>query len=132
MLELVALRGRPDLPGRAFSGAIQGTWPEFMRHHPAAGLCFEDPHLDACLDTAFAVVDPARPGEAVGRAFVVAFALEGVAGRDGLPDSGWDGVVRWAHEDRALGRRPDAPSALPRARAASPRPPPRRGPGRIL
>jgi hypothetical protein len=88
MLELVALRGRPDLPGRVFSGAIQGTWPEFMRHDPAADLCFEDPHLDACLDTAFAVVDPARPDAAVGRAFAVAFALDCVARRDGLPDSG--------------------------------------------
>jgi GNAT superfamily N-acetyltransferase len=112
MLELVALRGRPDLLGEVFTEAIQGTWPEYMRHDPAADLYFGRPHLDACLDTAFAVVDAARPEAAVGRAFAVPFALGGVPGREGLPDSGWDGVVRWAHADRALGRPADALSAL--------------------
>jgi GNAT superfamily N-acetyltransferase len=54
----------------------------------------------------------ARPDEAVGRAFAVPFAFAGVPGREELPDAGWDGVIRWAHQDRALGRPADALSAL--------------------
>jgi GNAT superfamily N-acetyltransferase len=112
MLDLVPLRGRPDLRTQVFSEAFLALWPTFVVKDPAADLFFEEPHLDACLDTAFAVVDPARPGTAVGRAFAVPFALEGMPGRAELPDSGWDGVVRWAHTDRALGRPADALSAL--------------------
>jgi GNAT superfamily N-acetyltransferase len=112
MLELVALRARPDLLAQVFSPAIQGTWPEFMQHDATALLYFGKPHLDAYLDTAFAVVDPTRPQVAVGRTFAVPFASAGVPGREELPDAGWDGVIRWAHEDRALGRPADALSAL--------------------
>src|SRR4051794_41134233 len=112
MLELVPLRARPDLLAQVFSGAIQGAWPEFMQHDPTAHLYFGRPYLDGYLDTAFAVIDPARPDVAVGRAFAVPFALDGVPDRGDLPDSGWDGVIRWAHTDRALGRPTDAPSAL--------------------
>src|SRR5919199_6239303 len=112
MLKLVALRGRPNLLEQVFSGAMQASWPEFMQHDPTAQLYFGRPHLDAYLDTAFAVVDPAWPDVAVGRAFAVPFAYEGVPGRGELPDAGWDGVIRWAHEDRILGRSADALSAL--------------------
>ena len=111
MLELVVLRGRPDLREQVFSGAFRALWPAFMQEDPTADLFFARPHLDACLGTAFAVVDPARPGAAVGRAFAVPFAF-GIPGREALPDAGWDGVVRWAHVDRALGREPNALSAL--------------------
>lgn len=112
MLELVPLRARPDLLAQVFSGAIQGAWPEFMQHDPTAQLYFGKPHLDGYLDTAFAAVDPTRPDVALGRAFAVPFALDGVPNRGELPDSGWDGVIRWAHADRALGRPADALSAL--------------------
>ena len=80
MLELVALRARPDLLAQVSAPDIQGTWPEFMQHDPTALLYFGKPHLDAHLDTAFAVVDPARPDEAVGRTFAVPFALADVPG----------------------------------------------------
>ena len=33
-------------------------------------------------------------------------------GRTELPDGGWDQVIRWAHEDRMIGRAPNARSAL--------------------
>ncbi len=112
MLELVALRARPDLLAQVFSPAVQGAWPEFMQHDATALLYFGKPHLDAYLDTAFAVVDPARPEVAVGRTFAVPFAFAGVPGREELPDAGWGGVIRWAHQDRALGRPADALSAL--------------------
>ena len=93
MLELVPLRGRPDLQAQVFSEVFMALWPAFMQEDPAADLFFARPHLDACLDTAFAVVDPARPEVAVGRAFAVPFAF-GIPGREKLPDAGWDGVVR--------------------------------------
>ncbi len=48
----------------------------------------------------------------MGRAFAVAFAFGGAPDRLELPDAGWDGVVRWAHADRALGRPASALSAL--------------------
>jgi GNAT superfamily N-acetyltransferase len=111
MLELVSLRTNPDLRPQVFARAFMALWPAFVVNDPTADLFFEAPHLDACLDTAFAVVDPARPDEAVGRAFAVPFAF-GIPGREELPDSGWDGVVRWAHEDRALARAASALSAL--------------------
>jgi GNAT superfamily N-acetyltransferase len=113
MVRLVSLRERPDLRGAVFADAIQGVWPEFMRHDPTADLYFDSPHLDACLDTAFAVLDPERPdGPPVGRAFAVPFASGEGAGRTELPDAGWDAVIRWAHADRLLGRAANAVSAL--------------------
>jgi hypothetical protein len=56
VLELGPLRVRPDLLDQVLSGAIQGSWPEFMQHDRAALLYFGRPYLDAYLDTAFAVV----------------------------------------------------------------------------
>src|SRR5690349_12027819 len=111
MLELVPLRAGPDLRVQVFGKTFIALWPTFVVKDPTADLFFEQPHFDACLDTAFAVVDPARPDEAVGRAFAVPFAF-GIPGREELPGSGWDGVVRWAHEDRALVRTANALSAL--------------------
>jgi GNAT superfamily N-acetyltransferase len=42
----------------------------------------------------------------------VPFAFAGAPGREELPEAGWDGVIRWAHQDRALARPADALSAL--------------------
>jgi GNAT superfamily N-acetyltransferase len=112
MLELVTLRARPDLRSQLFSGAIQAAWPEFMQHDPTAMLYFADAHLDHYLDTAFAVIDPAAPDTAVGRALAVPFVFGELPERMELPDAGWDGVIRWAHRDRMLGRTANALSAL--------------------
>jgi GNAT superfamily N-acetyltransferase len=111
MLDLVTIRARPDLRGAIHAETFNRLWPAFMLHDPVAALYFETPHFDRYLDTAFAVIDPAEPSRAVGRAFAVPFVF-GEFGRDELPDSGWDGVIRWAHEDQALGRRANALSAL--------------------
>ena len=112
MLKLVTLRARPDLRPHVFSGAIEAVWPEFMLHDPTAGLYFDTAHLDDYLDTAFAIVDSAEPDVAVGRAFAVPFAFGDLSGRMDLPDTGWDGVIRWANHDRTLGRAANAVSAL--------------------
>ena len=112
MLELVTLRARPDLRPQLFAGALESLWPEFMQRDPTAMLYFADAHLDCYLDTAFAIIDPAAPDAAVGRAFAVPFVFEDLPDRTELPDAGWDGVIRWAHRDRTLGRTANALSAL--------------------
>jgi GNAT superfamily N-acetyltransferase len=112
MLELVTLRARPDLRPQLFAGALESLWPEFMQRDPTAMLYFADAHLDCYLDTAFAIIDPVAPDAAVGRAFAVPFMFEDLPDRTELPDAGWDGVIRWAHRDRTLGRTANALSAL--------------------
>jgi GNAT superfamily N-acetyltransferase len=116
--EVFTLKERPELRSSIFGAAFRPPfWPEFLLHDPAAQLYFGAAFFDAYLEFAFAAVDD---GELVGRAFSVPFALD-IAGRGELPDGGWDEVIRWAHEDRMVGRKPDAVSALeisllPRAR----------------
>jgi len=112
MLEAVTLRTRPDLREQLFSSHFRQAWPAFMQHDPIADLYFTDHNLDACLDTAFAIVERDRPETAVGRAFAVPFSFGTMPHRMELPDTGWDGVIRWAYHDRALGRCPNALSAL--------------------
>jgi GNAT superfamily N-acetyltransferase len=109
-LQLVPLRARPDCLPLVFGPALQSLWPEFMMHDPAAGLYFDTPHFERHLDFAFAILDPARPESPVGRAFSVPFHFGGE--RRELPDSGWDGIIRWAHQDAMKGRVPNALSAL--------------------
>lgn len=107
-LEIFSLRERPDLIPLVFSDDLDAIWPEFMQHDAAAKLYFGRSNFTNYLDYAFAgLVD----GEVVGRAFGVPFALD-VEGRTELPDGGWDQVIRWAHDDRIVGRPPTAMSAL--------------------
>jgi len=107
-LEIFTLRERPDLRPAIFLPDLQSVWPEFMRHDTTAELYFAPSQFEAYLDYAFAgVVD----GKVVARAFSVPFAFN-VDGRDELPDGGWDQVIRWAHEDRMIGRASTALSAL--------------------
>jgi GNAT superfamily N-acetyltransferase len=107
-LEIFSLRERPDLIPLVFSDDLDAIWPEFMQHDAAAKLYFGRSNFTNYLDYAFAgLVD----GKVVGRAFGVPFALD-VEGRTELPDGGWDQVIRWAHDDRIVGRPPTAMSAL--------------------
>jgi GNAT superfamily N-acetyltransferase len=108
-MQIFTLRERPDLRPLIFSADFESPlWPEYMRHDAAAQLYFAPLYLDRYLDFAFAGV---HDGKVVARAFSVPFAF-GVAGRSELPDGGWDEVIRWAHEDHAVGREPTALSAL--------------------
>ena len=107
-LDIFSLRERPDLIAAVFAEDLNTVWPEFMRHDAAAKLYFGQSIFCNYLDYAFAgLVD----GEVVGRAFGVPFAF-GVEDRAELPDGGWDQVIRWAHDDRMLGRSPTTMSAL--------------------
>ena len=79
-----------------------------MRHDATANLYYGRSAFANYLDYAFAgLVD----GEVVARAFSVPFAFD-VEGRTELPDGGWDQIIRWAHEDRIVGRPPTTMSAL--------------------
>jgi GNAT superfamily N-acetyltransferase len=116
-LEIFCLRERPDLVPLVFSDDLQGVWPEFMQHDAAAKLYYGQSVFHNYVDYAFAAL---ADGEVVGRAFAVPFAF-GIGGRTELPDGGWGEVIRWAHEDRTIGRRSATMSALeiaflPRAR----------------
>jgi len=107
-LEIFTLRERPDLRPLIFASDLQSVWPEFMTHSAAAELYFSSSMFDRYLDYAFAGV---ADGSVVGRAFCVPFAFN-TEGRAELPDGGWDQVIRWAHDDRMIGRAPNALSAL--------------------
>jgi len=107
--EVFTLKERPDLRSGIFAAAFHPPFfPEFMVHDRVARLYFSAPFFEAYLGFAFAGTDG---GEVVARAFSVPFAFN-IEGRHELPDGGWDEVIRWAHEDHALGRQPNAVSAL--------------------
>ena len=104
---------RPDLLGRVFGVEIQSAVPEFMRHDAVGALYYGRGVLDGYREYGLVAFDPVDPDQPVARAFSVPFAFcDGTAGRDQLPDGGWDEVIRWAHQDRAAGRLPTAVSAL--------------------
>src|SRR6266478_5761601 len=107
-LEIFTLRERPDLRSLIFASDLQSVWPEFMTQSAAAELYFAPWMFDRYLDYAFAGV---ADGKVVARAFSVPFAFN-TDGRTELPDGGWDQVIRWAHDDRMIGRAPNALSAL--------------------
>src|ERR1051325_633301 len=108
-LQIVTLAERPELRAAIFTDEMQySIWPEFMRHDPVADLYYGDAALDRYLDFVLAGLDD---GAVVARAFSVPFC-SGIAGRTGLPDAGWDAVIRWAHDDHVAGRKPNAVSAL--------------------
>jgi GNAT superfamily N-acetyltransferase len=109
-LQLVPLRARPDCVPLVFAPALQSLWPEFMMHDAVADLYFGTPHFERYQDFAFAIIDPAQPETPVGRSFSVPFQFGG--DRTELPDSGWDGIIRWAHQDAMQGRAPNVLSAL--------------------
>ena len=111
-LVVATLAARPDLRHEVFAPEIQSAVPEFMRHDPAGALYYGDAALVRHLDYALVAVDRDAPHRPVARAFCVPFAFRDVPGRADLPDGGWDAVIRWAHDDHAVQRPPDAVSAL--------------------
>jgi hypothetical protein len=79
-----------------------------MRHGAAAHLYFAPSIFDPYLDHAFVGFGE---GKVVARAFSVPFAFS-IDGRAELSDGGWDQVIRWARDDKMIGRLPNALSAL--------------------
>jgi GNAT superfamily N-acetyltransferase len=112
-LSVVTFTERPDLLPKVFAPEIQSAVPEFMRHDPIGALYFGKGHLEHYGEFGLAAIDPATPEIPLARAFSVPIAFrDGTAGRDELPDGGWDEIIRWAYFDRRSARRPTAVSAL--------------------
>src|SRR5437764_14248594 len=112
-LAVVTLAERPDLRSQLSSAEFHAGLPAFMRHDPTAALYYSDGNLDRYVDFALAAVDRERPDRAIARAISVPFAFrDGSAERAELPEDGWDGVIRWAHQDWLAGRAANAVSAL--------------------
>jgi GNAT superfamily N-acetyltransferase len=108
-IDIFTLAARPDLRAAIFAKPFRPPfWPEFMLHDAAAHLYFGDPFFERYVDFAFAAVEE---GAVIARAFSVPFAFA-IPGRTELPDGGWDDVIRWAHDDAALGHKPTTASAL--------------------
>ncbi len=82
------------------------SWPVFMQNDPNAGLYYRE--VDAVADYVLLATENDEP---VAKAYSAPFAF-GIAGREALPDGGWDEVIRWQHEDRLVGRVGNAVSAL--------------------
>lgn len=100
-------RGRNPEIFRATNHAdFARSWPIFMQQDPNAPLYYAE--LDTVADYVLLATDGDEP---VAKAYSTPFAF-GIAGREGLPDTGWDGVIRWQHEDRLTGRERNAATAL--------------------
>lgn len=109
------LAERPDLAEGFRDADFARAAPAFLRHDPLAPLYFGPGRLEHHHAFALVAVDEAAPNSVIARAASVPFAFGpgcGVAGREQLPSGGWDTVIRWADEDRLLGRRPTAVSTL--------------------
>ena len=110
---VLPLLERPDLEAELWSDELMGMWPEFMRHDPVAMLYYGPGHFERFREFAFVVFDDGRPERLLGRAHSVPFVFgDELPNRTRLPDNGWDGVIRWAHDDALHGRPPNAVSAL--------------------
>ncbi|XCM33354.1 GNAT family N-acetyltransferase [Streptomyces parvus] len=107
-LRLTTLAERPELTGRA--EALKGSWPEFMTHEPIGERFYIDAarHYAEFTLVAFSADAPDR---VLARAHSIPVGLADVP-PDGLPDTGWDGMVRQAHLTRLAGYRGDAVCGL--------------------
>jgi GNAT superfamily N-acetyltransferase len=113
MFQTFTLAERPELRPQLFGGRFASAFPEFMNHDPAAELYYPPPYLDRYLDCVLVGVDSAAPDLAIAKGFCVPFRLQdGSEERAALPDGGWSTVIRWAHDDQANRRAPNAVSAL--------------------
>jgi len=83
-----------------------------MFEDPVANLYFGEGRFDRFREFVLIAFDAAEPEVVLGRGCSVPFRLDEVIYRSQLPDGGWDTVVRWADQDYALGRKPNAVSAL--------------------
>ncbi|MEN8114657.1 MAG: N-acetyltransferase [Actinomycetota bacterium] len=105
-MEIVTLADRPDLVSSLWN--LSSVWPGFMRHDPFAHLYYD--HVeDRWGDWVLMAVDGERTAA---RGFSVPFAMGSEIDRPDLPSDGWDGVVRWSHQDHVHGHEATTVSAL--------------------
>ena len=104
-MEIITLASRPDLAEALF--AFPGAWPPFMYEDPTSDLYYDD------AATAYPefVMLAIEGGQVVARSFSVPFRWDGDPGT-GLPEGGWDWVIRSAHAQRTAGIQANLVSAL--------------------
>ncbi|MFB4283018.1 N-acetyltransferase [Nonomuraea sp. MTCD27] len=105
-LQITTLAERPEFASSLWD--MDHTWREFMMHDPLADLYY------AWITTSYqeyvlVADDDAEPGRLVARGCMIPYPSDGAAG---LPDDGWDGVIRAGWLARERGRPADAVSAL--------------------
>jgi GNAT superfamily N-acetyltransferase len=106
-LDITTMAERPDR-GELWK-QLEGFWPPFMTEDPTGGFYYfylEQHFPEHCL----LAVDKAT-GLAVAKAHSVPLAYDGTIA-DGLPEGGWDWVMRQSAHDRLRGSEPTITSAL--------------------
>lgn len=96
----------PDIFGTVNHADFDRSWPLFMQQDPTGQLYYGE--IDKVADYVLLATDGDEP---VAKAYSAPFAF-GSKGREELPATGWDGVVRWQHADRLAGRAANIATAL--------------------
>lgn len=104
-MEIVTLASRPDLNEQLWD--LTSVWPEFMLNDPTGDLYYS--YTERWAEYIILAVDE---GLVASRGFSVPFAMGEEIDRPGLPDDGWDAVVRWSSLDFARGTPTTHVSAL--------------------
>lgn len=103
-LQIFTLAQRPDLLDDLL--AMENPWPEFIRRDPFGDLYYHPDVLTQFGDHVLLAYSPA--GELVAKAHSIPLHLESA----GLPEDGWDGVIRRGLLTRLTGAEPDTLAAL--------------------
>ncbi|MBO3736126.1 N-acetyltransferase [Actinoplanes flavus] len=103
-LEIAPVGDRLDLYDE-----LAGGWPEFMTKDPTGGLYYR--YFDQFWPAFSLLAVDKETGRAVAKAHAVPFAYDGDPA-EGLPEGGWDWVIRQALHDRLDGTKPTMVSAL--------------------
>jgi GNAT superfamily N-acetyltransferase len=105
---------RPDLHRAIWSDEFRQNWAAFVDGGVIADLYYDSFFLPKdkvpFLEYGLVAWDSDNPNKPLARAFCVPFVFGGH--RRELPDTGWDGVVRWADWDYKSGATPNAVSAI--------------------
>jgi hypothetical protein len=106
-IEIATAADRPEW-GQML-GQLSGLWPEFMSQDPTGGLYFGY-HVTAYPEYVLIAVDTAT-GQPIAKAHSVPILWEEDPA-DGMPDGGWDWVIRTSAYDRLSGNTPTIVSAI--------------------
>ena len=96
----------PEIFKATNHASFDRSWPTFMQKDKTGQFYYEE--LDAVAEYVLLATDGDEP---VAKAYSAPFAFR-IAGREDLPDAGWDEVVRWQHMDRLVGRERNVAAAL--------------------
>ncbi|WP_328461350.1 N-acetyltransferase [Actinoplanes sp. NBC_00393] len=88
---------------------LEGLWPEFMTKDPTSSLYYR--HYEQLWPEFVLLAVDRSTGQPVAKAHSVPISFDGTIA-DGLPEAGWDWVVRTAIHDRLTGAKPSIVSAL--------------------